>query len=155
MGFFSNLFKAAEVIGKVASQIDNKSAKPNSATNPISTEPVDNNLNHIQVNGEENIPVGKKISNILAEKFSQYEVRTNVSPTTIGGTGKFMDYSFGIYLAGVPKLFIMIVGKTTCSHRLYRWSKEQALRNNVNFINFVEHYPNEISYIEDRLAKYL
>jgi len=55
----------------------------------------------------------------------------------------------------VPKLFIMIVGKNTTTHREYRWSREQAERAGVTMINFVAHYPNEIPYIVDRLHQYL
>ena len=104
---------------------------------------------------EDNIPIDKKISDILAEKFSQYEVRRNVSPTEIGGTGKFMNYSFGIYQNGAPKLFIMLTGKTTNNCRLYRWSKEQAQKAGITIINFVPHFPNRPEYVAERLAKYL
>ena len=104
---------------------------------------------------EDNIPIDKKISDILAEKFSQYEVRRDVSPTEIGGTGKFMNYSFGIYQNGSPKLFIMLTGKTTNNCRLYRWSKEQAVKAGITMINFVPHFPNRPEYVAERLAKYL
>jgi len=104
---------------------------------------------------EDNIPITKKLNDILAQKFPQYEVRYNVSPTEIGGTGKFMNYSMGIYQNGSPKLFIMITGKTTNTHRLYRWSKEQAAKAGITMINFVEHFPNRPEYVAERLAKYL
>ncbi|MCQ2401956.1 MAG: hypothetical protein MJ059_08580 [Lachnospiraceae bacterium] len=97
----------------------------------------------------------EKISAVLAEEFPQYEVRKYVSPTTIGGTGKFLDYTFGIYDAGAPKLFIMLVGKATCGSRIYRWSKEQAAKAGVTLINFVEHYPNRPEYIKERLHQYI
>lgn len=96
-----------------------------------------------------------KIRKVLAESFPQFEVKENVSPTTLGGSGRFMNYSFGVYFAGMPRLFIMLVGKTTCSTRLYRWSREQALKSSVTMINFVEHYPNEPEYIRNRLKQYL
>ena len=104
---------------------------------------------------EDGEPCDKKIRECLASEFPQYTVKENVSPTTIGGTGKFMDYSFGIYDSDKPKLFIMLVGKTTCSTRLYRWSKEQAAAAGVTMINFVKHYPNNPEYIKERLHKYL
>ena len=97
----------------------------------------------------------EKIAAVLAEEFPQYQVKTNVSPTTIGGKGRFLDYSFGIYEGGEPKLFIMLVGKTTCSSRMYRWSKEQAERSGVTLINFIEHYPNKPAYISRRLHLYI
>ena len=97
----------------------------------------------------------EKILAVLAESFPQYEVRENVSPRTIGGEGRFMDYSIGVYSGGEPKLFMMIIGKTTTSHREYRWSREEAEKRGIVFLNFVEHYPNKTDYIRERLANYL
>lgn len=104
---------------------------------------------------EDGLEAAFKIRKVLAEAFPQYEVRENVSPTTIGGTGKFMNYSFGVYAGGSPKLFIMLVGKSTCRTRLYRFSKEAAAANGITMINFIEHYPNNPAYILLRLKKYL
>ena len=52
-------------------------------------------------------------------------------------------------------LIIMLIGKTTTQHREYRWSKEFALSHGMTFLNFVQHYPNRLDYISDRLHKYL
>lgn len=101
------------------------------------------------------ITVQSKIRNLMMAEFPEYELRENVSPTTIGGTGRFMNYTFGVYLNGQPKLFMMVIGKTTCSHREYRWSKEQAQAAGVPMINWVEHYPNKIDYMVNRLHQYL
>ncbi len=97
----------------------------------------------------------ERILSVLAQDFPQYTVRENVSPTTIGGTGRFMNYSIGVYDGDAPKLFMMIIGKTTTSHREYRWSREEAQKAGVAFINFIGHYPNRVEYIRQRLAKYL
>lgn len=101
------------------------------------------------------VDAATKIRNVLIGQFSQYSFKENVSPTLFGGEGKFLDYSFVIYDGATPKLIIMMIGKTTCSSRYYRWSKEVADKNNITLINFVEHYPNEIAYISERLHKYL
>ena len=97
----------------------------------------------------------EKILEVLASDFSQYTVKENVSPVTIGGTGKFMNYSIVVYDGTTPKLFIMIIGKTTTAHREYRWSRQEAEKNGYTFLNFVNHYPNTIEYITDRLHQYL
>ena len=97
----------------------------------------------------------EKIVEVLSEEFSDYTIKYDVSPTTIGGTGRFMNYSIGVYDGDKPKLFIMLIGKTTTSHREYRWSKQEAEKNNITFLNFVEHYPNKKDYISERLHKYL
>ena len=92
---------------------------------------------------------------MLEREFPEYQVRDRVSPETIGGTGRFMRYSFGVYKDDRPKLFIMLIGKTTCRLREYRWSKEQAEKAGVTLINFIEHEPNSVPYITQRLHKYL
>ena len=51
----------------------------------------------------------EKILAVLADEFPRYDVRENVSPAEIGGTGRFMNYSIGVYDGREPKLFIMII----------------------------------------------
>lgn len=97
----------------------------------------------------------KKLEYIFEKEFSKYEVKKNVSPTTLGGTGKFRDYDFGVYENGEPKLFIMIVYSNICQTRTYRWSKEEAERAGVPMINFVMGFRNEKNYIKDRLSQYI
>ena len=97
----------------------------------------------------------ERIREVMRTSYPQFEVRENVSPTTIGGVGRYMNYSFGIYNMGQPVLFIMLVGKTTCSHKEYRWSKQQAAAAGVTMINFVSHYPNKVEYVTERLGQYL
>ncbi len=104
---------------------------------------------------EDEMDCAGKIKEVLAADFADYEVFEDVSPTMIGGTGKFMNYSIGVYKDGAPKLFIMIIGQKTNRLRLYRWSKEQAEKAGVPMINFVGHYPNRYWYIKERLAQYL
>ncbi len=97
----------------------------------------------------------ERILEILAAEFPEYTVRENVSPQEFGGTGRFMDYSIVVYREGTPKLVMMLIGKTTTSHREYRWSREEAEKNGYPFINFVKHYPNRPEYISNRLHQYL
>lgn len=96
-----------------------------------------------------------KILSVLAKEFGNYTVKENVSPTAFGGEGRFMNYSIAVMDGDSPKLFIMIIGKTTCTHREYRFSKEFAGSKGVSMINFIAHYPNEVAYISERLHKYL
>ncbi len=103
----------------------------------------------------EDIDVDEKLRIILAEEFPQYEFKEKVSPTTIGGEGEFLPYSFAVYQNGQPKLFIMVVFNNTCRLRHYRWSKEQAERAGVPMINFVFGFSNKKEYMIDRLHQYL
>ena len=104
---------------------------------------------------EDGMTCRERILKILAEEFPSYTVKENVSPTEFGGTGKFMNYSIVVLDGSTPKLIMMLIGKTTTSHREYRFSREFAQSKGYTFINFVEHYPNRPDYISKRLHKYL
>ena len=104
---------------------------------------------------EDQRPVEEKIVEVLKTEFPDYTYEENFSPAKLGGEGKFMDYSFLVCKDGEPKLAMMLIGKTTCSHREYRWSKEFAEGFGLPFINFIRHYPNKVEYIKQRLHKYL
>ncbi len=97
----------------------------------------------------------EKILAVLKEEFPAFTVKENVSPRELGGTGRFMDYSIVVCDGADVKLVMMLIGKTTTSHREYRWSREFAEEKGYPFINFIKHYPNRIEYISQRLHKYL
>ena len=97
----------------------------------------------------------ERILGVLKHEFPNYTVKENVSPTTFGGQGRFMDCSIVVYETETPKLIIMLIGKTTTAHREYHWSREEAEKRGYPFINFVKHYPNTPEYISNRLHKYL
>lgn len=124
----------------------NKEKTPTSTTNDES---------YYEEDPDDSRSCHQKLLDVLAAEFPQFTVKEDVSPLTIGGHGRFMNYSIGVYQNEEPKLFIMEIGKTTCTHREYRWSKEAAERNGIVFLNFIKHYPNRKEYIKDRLHKYL
>ena len=164
MGFLDDLFKAVNTIKNVAETFNKQNGgaygqqqtKPAPNFNDPAGSPQNSGTQNVAGMEEDvQVDVRKEIEEIVAECFPQYELRRNVSPTTIGGQGRFLDYSYGLYHDGVPKLFIMIVGQKTCSHRMYRWSKEEAANKGITMINFVEHFPNQYDYVKNRLAQYL
>ena len=104
---------------------------------------------------EDDMPAKGKIMEVLAADFPEYEVREDVSPTLIGGTGKFLDYTLGVFKDNEPKLFIMVLDGRNDRRRTYRWSKEQAQKAGITMINFIEKSPNRYWYISERLHKYL
>lgn len=104
---------------------------------------------------EDGLTCRERILKTLAEEFPAYAVKENVSPATVGGTGRFMNWSIVVYEGDAPKLVMMLIGKTTKAHREYRWSREAAESRGIAFINFVEHFPNRPEYISERLHKYL
>lgn len=147
MGFLDALLnKGAEMLKEAVSDaIEN-------VTTANDTAGVDNVTTNSAM---EDMDVIEKLRLILANEFPQYEVIEQVSPTTLGGTGNFLPYDFGVYEYGQPKLFIMVVYNNTCSHRDYRWSKEEAERAGVTMINFVYAFENREDYIINRLHQYL
>ena len=162
MGFLDDLFKAVNTLKNVAEEINKQTGgalgqqpKPAPNNGNPAAAPQNAASQNVPEMEDEEVDVRKEIEDIVAECFPQYELRRNVSPITIGGQGKFLDYSYGLYRDGAPRLFIMIVDKKTCSHRIYRWSKEEAARRGITMINFVEHFPNKYDYVKNRLAQYL
>ena len=165
MGFLNDLFKVVNTFKNVAETFNKQTGgaygqqhtKPTPDYNNAAGSPQNSGVQNVagMDDEEEEVDVRKEIEEIVAECFPQYELRRNVSPTTIGGQGRFLDYSYGLYRDGVPKLFIMIVDKKTCCHRMYRWSKEEAANKGITMINFVEHFPNKYDYVKNRLAQYL
>lgn len=165
MGLFDKLFnQGAKVLKQVASEV-----MENVADEVLSGSHGAENTGNISVSKtsaqQENIVVSrdgmdesdvyKKLRLVLANEFPGYEVREQVSPTTLGGAGKFRPYDFGVYENGVPKLFIMVVYNNTCAQREYRWSKEEAEKAGVPMINFVFAFENRVNYVIDRLHQYL
>ena len=111
-------------------------------------------VNYFEVE-DDGRPVEEKLEECLRVHFPEYDVDKDVSPRELGGTGRFMNYSYVISKSGEIKLIIMLIGKTTSQHREYRWSREFAQAHNYQFINFITHFPNAPEYIEARLHKYL
>ena len=164
MGFLDNLISKStkKMISDIAkSAVNAVSEEWNKATDNEALRPA----NAARSTSEDAVPAGyealadamamDKVKAVMQREFPQYEVREDVSPTTLGGTGRFLPYSLGIYENNVPKLFIMQVYNNTCASRYYRWSKEEAAKAGVPLINFEAQYPNRIEYIINRLHQYL
>ena len=148
-----NVKNSSKFCPSCGAQLPAVEPKPAAEEKPVSDEtPSDEEGGMYYDDGRD---VSVKLREVLASEFASYTVKENVSPATIGGTGKFMNYSFAVYQGETPKLFMMIIGKTTCTHREYRWSKEQAAKAGVTMINFMAHEPNSVLYIKTRLHKYL
>ena len=155
MGFFDNLLKKGanrvlsnlvnDAADKLTDKIEDKIAeRTDTATtvNSSSKQTVSNSSSAVDT-----------ISNVLRTDFSRYEVKENVSPTTIGGTGNFIPYTFGIYENGQPKAFIMVTDHNKEQLRAFRWSKEEAEKNGIPFINFFTQFPNKTEYVKNRLSQ--
>ncbi len=94
-----------------------------------------------------------RLEAIFATDYSSYEVKKELSPASLGGTGRFRPYTYALFLNGTPKAFIMVTEHNKDILRVFRWSKEFAQANNVPFINFLTQFPNTEEYIKNRLAE--
>ena len=155
-----NKQKAAEILGSIKESLSEHSEefkqameeyKQEKKQESASVEYTDSMFEEV----EDGSTAKERILKVLAEEFPAYTVKENVSPTEFGGTGKFMNYSIVVYDGAAPKLAMMLIGKTTTTHREYRWSRQEAEKNGITFINFIEHYPNTPEYISQRLHNYL
>ncbi|MBP0969749.1 MAG: hypothetical protein J5744_06330 [Oscillospiraceae bacterium] len=101
------------------------------------------------------VPVSLKLRNILGNQFPGYTFAENVNPSAIGGPSEGMPYSFVVSDATGVKLLIMIIGRNTCTHKDYKYSRSYAEYRGIQFINFIEHFENTVPYITERLRNYL
>ncbi len=92
-----------------------------------------------------------KLEVILTKEFSEYTFQKKVATKTPNG----MPYSYAVYKDGIPKLYIMMVGKNTCIYKAYGLTKEDAAADGVTLINFVIAFENRLDYMVERLHQYL
>ncbi len=97
--------------------------------------------------------VMSRLEAIFASNYAAYEVRKNVSPTTIGATDEAKNYTYGLYLNGDAKVFIMVAEHNQDALRTYRLAKNAATNNGIAYINFLTQFPNTEEYIKKRLAE--
>ncbi len=83
--------------------------------------------------------------------YSSYDVKEDYS---FAGADA-QNASFAVFSNGAPKLYIMLVGKSTCSSHAYLEAKRKAVSEGVSIVNFVEHFENKPEYVKERIAEYL
>lgn len=86
---------------------------------------------------------------VLAQEFGAYEVRENVSPAELGGSGK--PYDFGLYRDGRMAGVVMLTQHNRDNNAAYKNAKRACEAAGVPFINFYLHMPNERGYVVSRI----
>lgn len=92
---------------------------------------------------------------MIARDHPEYEIRYGFSVNELGCKGIFMDVPLAVYDHDELKLLIMIIGKTTPSHREYIRTIEETDRLGLNVLIFRRYLENTDRYIADRLQKFL
>lgn len=96
--------------------------------------------------------VCERIEKVAAEEWSGYELRKHVPASEMGASEKARDYSYGLYLNGVPKAMIIIIDVPSHYQKKDVRLAHEACRNqNVFCMNLMLHLPNRRSYISKRL----
>ena len=146
MGIFDRIIKnvVSDAIGKEIEKhipTNNNNYQDESYTN--NTSPITNNQSEVHDKAY--------FAGILANNFSQYEVKENVSVSEIGGNGR--PYDFGLYSGAKLAAVLVLTEHNRDNNRAYLGSKETAKSANIPFINFYLHMPNEKTYVIDRINK--
>ncbi len=163
MGFLDNLLKreARKIISSVVDNVVdtaldtlNGSAKPANTSSPVrSTAPVaDENPDEEDCYYEESV-VRDRIERIAASEWNGYELRKNIPAATLGADADARDYSYGLYLNGVPKAMIIIIDiPSHYKKKDVRLAHEACKRQQVYCMNLLLHLPNRYSYISKQLS---
>lgn len=92
--------------------------------------------------------IDRFVKSIVAEEWSGYELRENISATELGAEKRARDYTYGLYLNGVPKAMILVL---PLSHQYKnvdtRLAHKACKERGVFCMNLLPHMPNTRSYI--------
>lgn len=134
MGLLSNLLK---VISSVST-----------------TTPASNSVHTAHNMHSANNPLRDKLESIIASEFSEYELRKDIPASEMTSNSGARDYSYGLYLNGSPKAFIMIMkDRNDYKKRDVVLARQAAESNGIPYMNFIPHLPNEPEYISNRLRQ--
>ncbi len=143
--------KLSEALSPLGDAID----KMTDNTSATSYEPVQNNTTYNTGESLANGDIAENFYGILSTEFGGYEIKRNVSPTTIGGNPVAREYTFGLYESGAPKLFIMLTPHNKYRNRPFIEAKNACESSGIQFMNFFTHFSNEKNYVIDRIKKAL
>ncbi len=161
MGFLDNLLKreARKIIANVVDNVVdnaldsiNDSMKFNTSSSPMNTSSLGNNPDEEDC-GYNCSVVCDRVERIVASEWSGYELRKNIPAVELGADSNARDYSYGLYLNGVPKAMIIIIDiPSHYKKKDVRLAHEACERQHVFCMNLLLHLPNRYSYISKQLS---
>ncbi len=163
MGFLDNLLKreARKIISNVVDNVVdtaldslNSSMKPTNSSAPArSAVTTDINNPDEEDCGYEESVVCDRIERIAASEWNGYELRKNIPAAALGADSNARDYSYGLYLNGVPKAMIIIIDiPSHYKKKDVLLAHEACERQHVFCMNLLLHLPNRYSYISKQLS---
>lgn len=101
-------------------------------------------------------PLYARLGQILRTEFPDLQVRTNVPATELGGKEWYRDITFGVYEAGRPVGFIMVIPHNKDNNNAFRGTDRVCFKATGNkLIRFYEQFENKEEYVTDRLHELL
>ncbi|MDO4303102.1 MAG: hypothetical protein Q4D94_04250 [Bacillota bacterium] len=164
MGFFDKLLNSKEAKKLVGSVVDNvldyvgENAKD--VLNPNSTGRLQKANAKSAVSSDEEdccysaSVVGKRIKKIIAENFSDCELRENIASREIGADDLSWKYTYGVYRNGTAIAMINLLDNPNDYKRKNVLQSKAACREKeIGYVHFLLHLPNRSSYISEKLTE--
>ncbi len=103
--------------------------------------------------GRESV-VRKRVQKIVAENWSDCELRENVSAGDIGAGFISWKYTYGVYRNGSPVAMINILRHADdYKNEIVLQSKQACKDMGIGYVHFLLRLPNRSSYILERLTE--
>lgn len=90
---------------------------------------------------------------IIRENFANYEINTNVPSSSLFGKSGARNYSYTLSLSGKVCACVMLTDHNRDNNVAFKNAKAFCAENNVPFINFYTHFPNEKDYVVERIRQ--
>lgn len=97
--------------------------------------------------------VRNRIEKVAAEEWPGYELRQNIPAAEMGAESGAVDYSYGLYLNGVPMAMILILDAGEYRLKKVRLAHQACRDKGVFCMNLMLQLPNRRSYISEMLRK--
>lgn len=94
-----------------------------------------------------------RIEKVAAEEWAGYELRKNISAAEMGAEAGAKDYTYGLYLNGVPMAMILILDADEYRLKRVRLAHQACRDKGVFCMNLMLQLPNRRSYISEMLRK--
>lgn len=95
-----------------------------------------------------------RIEDVVATEWSGYTLRTDIQAYEMGAADGARDYTYGLYLDGMPKAMIIVLEDPAHYRKKdTRLAHEACQAKGVFCMNLMLHLPNRRSYIAEQLRK--
>lgn len=96
-------------------------------------------------------------TSLLSEEFGSYETEKGLSAFELGfgSVTPVKPYDFALLQNGACKAVIMLTPHNRDNNAAFKNARASAGRAGVPFINFYTHFPNERSYVVNRIQSFL